>query len=227
MRPYVAVLSLLPLMPLAAGGVARAEGRPLSWDKAFSSKGAPRGVHFKASYTDAIGRPHALELWRDGEAHLRRRTDDAIDLLAEKTAGGEIVFRLVDLGKKRLIEVSRTNLHRIGIFASYPELAGVLIRPAGSTTLGPGSRPKERAPAGACRWVRVETPPARPKEICWSERFKLPLLIQEQTAAGGFTTLFQIHQIEANVPAAGVFRISTKGLTVIHADQEIDPSSDM
>jgi len=222
----LALAALAALAALTLNGAARAEAKPLAWDDVFSLRDAPKGVHLKASYLDAKGASHDLEVWRDGDARLRRRTDDKIDLFAEKTGTGEYAFHLVDLDKKRLIEVSRTNLYRIGVFTDWSALAGMLTRPKGAHTLRPDVRPRQKTRAGECRWIRLEVQAGGAKEICWSDRFKVPLIIQTPAPNTGFTTVFEVKQIEAKVPGAEVFKIARQGLTVIAADQDINPASD-
>lgn len=220
-------LAVLAALALALPASAHAATSSLKWEDTFSLREAPKGIHIKASYVDGKGRSHDLEVWRDGDQRIRRRTDDKLELLAEKASSGEYAFRIVDLAKKRLIEVNRTNLYRIGVFADWPALAGMLTRPKGPHTLTPGSRPKERSQIGECRWVRLEIRGSGPQEICWSDRFKVPLLIQTVAPAGGFTTVFQVKQVDVKVPAAEVFKVSSAGLTVIRADEDIDPSADL
>lgn len=219
-------LAALALPVLAFAASAHAEDKPLTWDDTFSLRDAPKGVHVKATYTDGKGRSHDLEMWRDGDRRIRRRTDDKLEIFAEKQ-GGEYAFRLVDLAKKRLLEVNRTNLYRIGVFADWPALAGMITKPKLAHTLRPGTRPKEKTQLGECRWVRIEIKGGGAQEVCWSARFKLPLLIQTASPAGGFTTVFQVKQVDLKTPGPEVFKISTKGLTVIRADEDIDPSSDL
>jgi hypothetical protein len=220
-------LAALALPALAFAASAHAAAKPLKWEDAFSLRDAPKGVHLKASYVDGKGRSHELEVWRDGDRRILRRTDDKLDLFAEKTSGGEYAFRIVDRAKKRLIEVNRTNLYRIGVFADWSALAGMLTRPKGAHTLRPGGRPKERTKIGECRWVRLEIQGSGAQEICWSDRLKVPLLIQTVAPAGGFTTVFQVKQVDLKVPGAEMFNVSSAGLTVIRADEDIDPSSDL
>jgi len=209
-------------------GLAAADEKAPSWDSVFSLSGAPKGVHLTASYLDSKGRSHSLELWRDGDSRLRRRTDDKLDLFAEKTKGGDYTFRLVDLAAKRLFEVSRTNLARIGVFPDFPALAGILARPKVAHSLHRDGRPIERTRVGDCGWVRLDVKGSGSKDICWSDRFKVPLLIKAPTTAGGPATIqFEVKQIEAKVPSAEVFKVPQRGLHVIRADQDIDPSSDL
>jgi len=219
-------------------GLAAADEKAPSWDSVFSLAGAPKGVHLTASYLDSKGRSHALELWRDGDSRLRRRTDDKLDLFAEKTKGGDYTFRLIDLAAKRLFEVSRTNLARIGVFPDFPALAGILARPKVAHSLHRDGRPIERTRVGDCGWVRLEVKGGGSKDICWSDRFKVPLLIKAPTppqagsqaspGPGGPTTIhFEVKQIEAKVPSTEVFKVPQRGLHVIRADQDIDPSSDL
>ena len=117
------LLALLPAPALAREG--------LDWDQAFPTAAAPAQVHFLARYTDALGAPHRLEVWRDGDRRLRRRTDDRLDLHVEKGADGEHRYQLVDHARAVVVSVDRTTLYRIGSFSDWVGLAHVLSPLAG------------------------------------------------------------------------------------------------
>jgi hypothetical protein len=221
------VAALFPALTLAAGAAA-AEDKAPTWDEVFSLRNAPKGVHLKATYADGKGASHDLEIWRDGDRRLRRRTDTKLDLFAEKTVSSDYAFRLVDLENKRIFEVNRTNLYRIGVFTDWPALAGILVRPRGPHALRREARPVERTPAGECRWIQLTVQAGGSKSICWSDRFKVPLVIQTPAPPGGTaTTLFQVKQIEAKVPEARIWKVPAEGFLLVSADQDIDPSSDL
>lgn len=205
----------------------RAEPKPLAWDDAFSLKGAPAFVHVKASYTDGQGRAHTLEMWREGDKRLRRTTDGALDLLVEKDKAGEYVYRLVDRKRKALIEVNRTSLYRIGVFSDWGSLAGMLARPTkGSVKVERTGRPAEVTPVGACSWVRVLRGNGAAQEVCWSKVWRLPLKIRAESPKKEPTVTFQITEVTGKPIKADVFAVDTAGLAVIHADEDISPTSD-
>jgi hypothetical protein len=222
----IAALAALSAAAAALAPSAAAEPKPLVWDDVFSQKGAPPAVHLTATYVDGKGGSHDLELWRDADQHLRRRTDDRLDLYVDRREDGDYAYRLLDHQRSLLIEVSRTNLHRIGVFSGWPALAGMLTRPSRPHRLVPSRRPPARTPAGACRWHRVEIGAAA-QEICWSAQWRLPLLIQAEAGPKKApATTFRVKQIEAKLPGSDVFRVDPAGLAVVNADQDINPSSD-
>jgi len=190
----------------------------LSWERVFSGRGAPASVYFRARYEDAQGQGHTLEVWRDGQRRLKRRTDDALVLYVTR-AGGEDRYDLVDLARGVRIKVDRTSLYRIGVFSDWSALAHVLVRPAGDAILtAAADRPRQRTPAGECRWYRVE--PAG-QEICWSARWRLPLYIQARDFKGDRRTIFTVLEARRDLGGPGTFDVPSAGLV------ELDAAADM
>ena len=58
----------------------------LDFDHVFSTRGEPAATHFEATYL-AGGAEHHVEVWRDGERRIRRRTDDKAESFALRTPG--------------------------------------------------------------------------------------------------------------------------------------------
>ena len=119
------------LLCLLGAALVRAEDVISQWDAAFPTRDAPQQVYFRAGYHDDVGRTHRLEVWREADLRLRRRTDEAIDLYVEKSGSGEYEYRLIDHDRKILIRADRTTLYRIGVFSDWIGLAHVLKVPRG------------------------------------------------------------------------------------------------
>jgi hypothetical protein len=214
MKPLRATLALL--VCLVAGGATRAEETGPQWDAAFPTAAAPGQVYFRAAYRDAAGGAHRLEVWREADVRLRRRTDQAIELFVEKSPAGEYAYRLVDRNRKMLISADRTALHRIGVFSDWASLAHVLEIPRGQYRIAQATRPSPETLRGDCVWRRLErlAPAAGTTDICWSSRWGLPLQIAAVTA-GGRTTMFTIEAVETFAPAPEIFAVPHEGLVEI------------
>ncbi len=208
---------------IALATAATADERAVAWDEAFSTKAAPATVHFHATYKDARGGQHALEVWRDGARILRRKTDEALDLVVERR-DKEYAYRLVDHVNKRVVRVTRTNLYRIGTFSDWSSLSGMLARPDGPFTLAPAAAAAEATPIGACRTFRVARRGAAADEVCWSAAWGVPLRIRRADAAGRMQTVFAIDLIEKKLAGPSVFQVPSDGMIEVRADDDIAPS---
>lgn len=193
--------ALLMTGPATAAPAAAGPVHALGWEQAFPVAQPEAAVHFVATYQDAAGASHRLEVWRVGRRYLHRRSDERLDLYAVPAAGpgAELAYRLVDHERHAVFDVARTNLHRIGVFSSWDAQAHVLERPATRYALR-----KVAAPAGVavkgCDWRRIEPEGAAPAStVCWSSRWGLPLAI-----IGGSTPAlqFRVLSVAAITPAA-------------------------
>lgn len=195
--------ALLLTGPAAAAAAAANSGRALDWAQAFPVAQPEAAVHFVATYRDAAGANHRLEVWRVGTRYLHRRSDDRLDLYAVPAAGpgAELAYRLVDQQRRAVFDVARTNLHRIGVFSSWDAQAHVLERPATRYTLRAVAAPA--APAGAaasgCAWRRIEPEGGAASTVCWSRRWGLPLAIVGGTPAA---VQFRVLEVDSITPAA-------------------------
>jgi hypothetical protein len=167
---------LLAAACVLSGGRAAA-GKPIAWDAAFSTAGAPARLYLRARYRDAGGHEHRWRVWRDGERRLRRDTDDQLELIVERADDRDDRYRVIDRGRHLQYQARRSNLFRLGAFPDWTQLATLLVRPRSATTVVAAER--ARLPAGACRWYDVlgDGPPRR---VCWSDRWRLPLAVTER-----------------------------------------------
>ena len=192
-------------------------GRPevavTNWERNFPTRAAPENVYFKARYADARGRMHDLQVWRQGDLRLRRKTDEAINLYVEKNDDGEYLYRLVDHARRLLIRVDRSSLYRMGTFSDWAGLAHVLNAPRGEYTVTGLGTGVQLLAAGECTWMQLEiaTPPGEASRICWSEAWGLPLEIR--TRQGDKWALqFSIAEVRSFEPSVATFTIEKNDL---------------
>lgn len=223
MRKFLSVTPLILLAYLPAP-LSQAEELTLKWDKVFATGSAPENVYFRARYLDKAGKSHELQVWRQADLHLRRKTDDSLDLYLDKDASGNYNYRLVDYSRKLVINTDSTNLIRMGILTDWFRLAHVLNSPRGNYTITPRQNTQD-GPNGSCAWYQLEmASPDSPSRICWSDQWGLPLVIQARTDDGEWKTKFTIEEIRTFQPAPGTFDVSGNGFVQIDAklDEAID-----
>lgn len=215
------------LFALLATAVAQVP-QSLDWDAAFADHSANAPLHFVAQYQDARG-THHLEEWRDGLAHLRRRTDTRIDLHADATSkvipgqAVDYLWQIVDLEKKIDNRISSKAMFQTGMLYSYWSMAHVLSRPAGRVTItridSPTAAPASIQP---CIWYRI-TPDAQPTtRVCWSSTLAIPLSIQAAAKDGTWTTTFTVLSVDHKPLTPAVFFLDTKTLQIHNLDQLIE-----
>ena len=183
------------------------------WEQAFPTALAPSNVYFRARYVDRSGNQHRLQVWRQADLRLRRQTDDAVELLAEKRPEGDYLYAVVDRGRHAIIKADRMTLQRSGRTVDWRGLAHVLERPTGEfrvISLG-------AAADADCRWQRLETAAGGGNEICWSERWGLPLEIRELPRGGTSPAWFSIEAIDTFEPDPAIFHLGGDGLLQIDA----------
>jgi hypothetical protein len=208
---WAALLWLLPT-PLQAEG-------SLAWDEAFPTAAAPRTVYFRADYRDGFGNGHQLQVWRDSDRRLRRRTDARIDLLVERNDDGEYGYRVLDHAQGTVIRADRTVLYRIGIFSDWRGLAHVLDRPRGPYRIARADPEAASMPQGRCDWYRLDVnSPSQAARVCWSMHWGVPLAIEAPTSEGGWTRQFTVEDIREFEPDSRIFDVPQDGLLQVDAD---------
>jgi hypothetical protein len=165
----------------AAAAMQQAHADELRFDQAFSTGGAS-ALHYQAGY-HAGGAPHRVEVWRDGDLRVRRRTDDRIEVHASREAGSaEFEMSILDLERRIHTTVSRSNLYRIGSFTDWLDLAHGLRHPRGAYRLRSIAAPVDAPPPlQPCSWYELAQD-GQASRICWSARDQVPMLI---LSAGG------------------------------------------
>jgi len=204
----------------------RAEDASSRWEAAFPTRNAPQQVYFRAGYHDDFGRTHRLEVWREADLRLRRRTDEAIDLYVEKSQSGEYEYRLIDHDRKLLIRADRTTLYRVGIFSDWIGLAHVLKVPRGGYRVTAATRQSPASRRGECVWKRLERlmPVSSTTEVCWSSAWGLPLEIGAPSEKDGWESRFSVQEVGTFAPNPEIFALAREGLVEIDAGPDAEVS---
>ncbi len=214
---WAGLLWLLPTPPLQAEV-------SLTWDEVFRTSAAPDNVYFRADYLDGVGKGHRLQVWREADRRLRRKTDERLDLHVERNDEGEYGYRLVDHARGIVIRTDRTMLYRIGIFSDWRGLAHVLDRPRETYAIAHVERDIASTPHGSCSWYRLETgSPPRVSRVCWSAEWGVPLAIEALTNQGQWARRFTIEEIRIIQPDARNFDVPQDGLLQVDVDPGVDP----
>jgi hypothetical protein len=201
------------LQPLSA----QADGTTSTWEAAFPIAAAPAQVHFRALYVDGLGQSHLLEVWRDADRRLRRKTDDAIDLYVTMSASGEPDYRIVDHRRGAVIHADRLTFYRMGRFSGWRELAHVLDAPRGPYAVTSLPKAPEIKSTGRCDWFRLEAaePTRTLNDVCWSSRWGLPLEIKSTDEdRSSSTPRFSIEWIDEFQPTDAIFAIGEEPLNI-------------
>jgi hypothetical protein len=200
--------------------LAQAHAAELRFDQAFSTgSGDPAALHYQASYR-AAGAPHRVEVWRDGDTRVRRRTDDRIDVHASREAGSaEFEMSILDLERRIHTTVSRSNLYRIGSFTDWFDLSHGLRHPRGAYRLRGIAAPVEApAPLQPCAWYELAQD-GQASRICWSAHEQVPMLI---LSAGG-DVAWRITALDHQPITRETLAIRDEGFVRNDANQDIEP----
>lgn len=204
-------------LSVASIGVCQAQ-ETLTFEQAFQAQGEPENLHYTVGYDDPRGK-HELEVWRQGENRLRRRTDSGLDLYANASED-DIDLVTLDHARRRRTDISRSSLYQLGHFIDWFGLAHSINKPVQTYTL---QRTKNVAvaetPLTACSWysLRIET---RQSLICWSDTYRIPV----QIADGAGKLHWHLTAIDTARIADTVFTINDQGY--VHLDAENELKSD-
>jgi hypothetical protein len=203
--------ALLPA-PLVAG-----ETPALSFEKVFDTRGEPASLNYSVRFF-AAGIEHHLEVWREGDRRLRRRTDESVEIHATRAPGAaDFDLSVLDLKKRIHTRIERTNLYRIGNFTDWFDLAHGLRHPKGAFELVHGNAPAQApAPWGKCDWFDL-VEGSRTTHVCWSARVRLPLLLVDSSGK----LQWQITAVQTTALPRDTFRIEDRGFVRNDANQDI------
>ena len=213
-----ALLSRLRACTLALAAPWAGAATSLDFDKVFTDRAEPAQTHYRATYRLGTGE-HRIEVWRDRELRVKRRTDDAIETLVARPAGAlEWSMTVLDLKHRIRTDVARTNLYRIGHFTDWFALAHSLARPVGPYTLSalPRTDVPSAQPVAACRWFAL-TQGTHTSKICWSTRQRVALVITDATDA----VQWQVTSIDSRPLPETVFSVDDRGFVRNDANQDI------
>lgn len=220
-----------------------AEHNVVEWDKAFQDISGNVPLHYTARYLDAHGQIHRLEVWRLGQLHLRRKTDDRIDLHADAVPSAskiapaaqhlDYVWQIVDLQKRIDHRISTAGMMHLGMLYSYYSMAHVLTRPAGTFTLrrsdDPANSAKESVQSSMaigssnlihepCTWWQIDAPSQAAMRVCWMGHEGIPERTYRKTSQG-WQLDFQIEGLDHHPIAPSIFTVRTDGLQVRNVDE--------
>jgi hypothetical protein len=210
--------SRLATLCVAAAFSLPALAKEPSFEEVFSAKGEPAALHYEATFAARDGE-HRLEVWRDGDRRLKRRTDESVETYVSKNPGdAEFRMSILDSRKRIHTVIDRTNLYRIGNFTDWFDLAHGLKHPKGEYRVA-----KAAAPAGApnpvetCKWYDL-TQENRSTLVCWSQSARLPLLMVSQEGK----VVWRVTALDRKPLAAGTFEIHDEGYVRNNANQDIE-----
>jgi len=201
-------------LSIAGIGVCHAEEN-LGFEQIFRAEGEPANLHYTASYDDARGH-HELEVWRQGESRLRRRTDTSLDLYAS-AGDDDIDLVTLDHARHRRTDISRSSLYQLGHFIDWFGLAHSINKPVQTYTL---QRARDvaviEAPLAACDWYSLQID-SRQSLICWSTTYRIPVQIADSTGKLNW----RLTAIDTADIADKVFTINDKGYVRLDAESEL------
>jgi hypothetical protein len=210
-----AMLAAFFLSTLAVSSSSRAENQPSAssqnnFDLVFSAKGEPRWMHFHANYVGKTG-SHRLELWRDNQKEVRRRTDDNTDAYVTHSGLSEDWSMVIlDHRKKMSAKLDRQTLMKMGTFTDWFDLSHGLIRPFGPHQVKSIEAPSDLAekPIEACKWAQLSQKGAGTVRVCWSQKYHLPLMM---TSEDKNQVVWKITDIETKAISKMVFKADLGG----------------
>jgi hypothetical protein len=189
----------------------------LDFDRTFDTQHEPPQISYVATYR-AGAEEHRVEVWRDREVRIKRRTDDAIETYLERPRDDdEWTMTMLDLKRRIRTDVDRTNLFRIGHFVDWFSEAHALARPRGSYDLhATNIAVRDAKPIVACDWYEL-VQVSRSTKICWSKSLDVPLVIVD----GRGRVVWRVTRIESRSLAANAFDIDDRGFVRNDANADI------
>ena len=228
---YLGAGAVMALSDKAADGNVVKTPTSLQWQKVFTKNDASTSLEFTAHFRDAKGLEHQLHYWRDGSKRLRRNTDGNVDLMVERLTSGEYRYHVLDHRKKIITQIDRTNLHRIGQFSSWDDLARGLSTPAAGAVLTKSTNVDAVVAGYRCSWYELTqestaTIPVMHQRICWSRSLGVPLKITSVPVRGDDVTTWQVDKVSTRKLNNTAFTANVAGYAIIDANQDISPESD-
>ncbi len=168
----------------------------LDWNTAFTADQAPQQVYLQAHYLDSKGMPHVLQMWREGQQQLTRLTDHSVMISISRETGAEDNYQLYDLKRNTVASADRSHLYRIGIYASWNDMAHILTRPQGAYAITADPSTPQSTSWGSCSWYQLSIPDQDDRHICWSSVWALPLMIKQN-----HKLIFDVSVLNTSAPA--------------------------
>jgi hypothetical protein len=209
-----ALLRVLGVATISLGLVAQAAA--LDFDRTFESADQQQHSHYIANYRLQDGE-HRVEVWREGDTRIRRRTDDAIETFLTRPSGSvEWTMTILDLRRKVRTDVDRTSLLRVGHFTDWFAQAHSLTRPRGNYLLEVVGAVGGVTPIAACQWYRL-TVADHASTICWSVAHAVPLVVIDQSDE----IVWRVIELSSGALGPEVFTIEDTGFARNDANEDI------
>lgn len=190
----------------------------LDFGRLFDCAGARNQSYYTATYR-AGGRDHQVEVWRDGDLRIKRRTDDAIETYLLRPPGSdEWTMSVLDLERHIRTDITRTNLLRIGHFTDWFAQAHALSRPRATYRLTVSKPLPGASPIATCAWYRL-TERDRTTTICWSRQASLPLVIANADGA----VVWRVTALDLRPLPRDTFTLDDRGFVRHDANGDIEP----
>lgn len=214
-RKAIALLStLFGLVGTCAASVPQPS---LDFDRTFAASDDRRQSYYAATYRVA-GQSHRMEVWRDRDLRIARRTDDAVETHLSRAAGAvEWSMTVLDLKRKIRTDIDRTNLLRIGHFTDWFAQAHGLSRPRGPYRLVPVAGVAGVSAIAACRWYQLDQAD-RSSRLCWSREQGIALVITDPQGE----VEWRVTKLASGPFAPGVFAIDDRGFARNDANRDIE-----
>lgn len=213
------VLSIALLCSFAQQAIAITP-KTLKFDDIFNASAEPKSFYYKANFNSGDGKNHTLQVWRDGQLHLRRRTDDAIDtyIIRNKNQLSTYQMIVVDYQKRISTRINRNNLMHLGSFNDWFDLSHGLKHPHGDYKLTVAQAPSAEKPLSACQWYQLQQQQVS-HHICWSTQKHIPLLIWDDQKK---TQLWKVTSVDHKAISRDVFQLHDAGFVRNDANDDIE-----
>ena len=172
---HVAIL-LATILAFLPGLSASAPAGTGDFEQVFNAEGEPSWIHYGADYIDRHG-THHLEVWRDHDMRILRKTDDRIEVNALRL-GDDIRFAISDMVRHTVTTVDRLNLVRVGLFVDWFSQGHAVVRPTGTYKLSPLGTSEQILGRSCSMWRLTSLASNSKSDICWDDALKLPLSIR-------------------------------------------------
>lgn len=196
--------------------------KSLKFEHVFKSQGEPKALYFQSQfYSAADGRKHNLQVWRDGELHLRRKTDQAIDtyVIRDKANLNAYQMIVVDYNKRVTTKINRDNLIHLGEFNDWFDMSHGLRHPKGEYQLHLGKAPQASFKTFApCQWYVLSQGKVQ-HHICWSEKDRIPLVIWDNAKS---MAVWQVTTLNRQPIKKDVFTMHDAGFMRNDANADIE-----
>ncbi len=193
----------------------------LKFDQVFSTNNEPKNIYYQANFAANDTQNHRLEVWREGQLHLRRKTDNAIDTYVIREAKNLSAYQMiiVDYQRRVTTKINRNNLIHLGNFSDWFDMAHGLRHPKGDYQLNVSNQPNQALkPYAACQWYALKQANIT-HHICWSKNDHIPLLIWDDQKS---KVLWQVTSLNHKPIAKDTFKLHDAGFVRNDANDDIE-----